>query len=252
MNQMSLPDHAAADSSPREPACQGSRDETPALDLEPPAATPPPAAALPFEPAANESPAAFQAFLCYFDIGEHRSYRRVVKLIGAKHGTLMRWASRFKWQERVRAYQTELLRARLAVQMDARRDQEQLRAERARLFQDAEWQGVEKLLRGAQMLLDRLLNKPPDKLTLADAARALEIASKIGRLATGLKSEPTTPASQVNVNLQLEIESAIQKVYGPIVDVEPVAAPCQSVVGPTIPCGPPPSPAQPLGGRGPG
>jgi len=180
---------------------------------------------LPFQPAPNESHKAFETFLCYFDIGQNRSFAKVAKLTGVNLNSVKMWAHRFDWRERVRAYNTELLRARLAVETDARRNQAELRAQRALQFQDAEWKAAEKLLRAAQNALDILIHTTPEKLSLADVARALEIASKLGRLATGLATEQIAHGGEVNVNLQLEIESAIKKVYGSTVEVEssPVA-----------------------------
>jgi hypothetical protein len=174
---------------------------------------------LPFTPAANESHKAFETFLCYFDIGQNRSFARVASLTGVNLGTIKMWARRFAWRDRVRAYNTELLRARLAVETDARRNQAELRAQRALHFQDAEWKAAEKLLRAAQNALDLLIQTPPEKLSLFDVARGLEIASKLGRLATGLTTEHIAHSGELNLNLQLEIESAIKKVYGPVLDI---------------------------------
>jgi hypothetical protein len=180
------------------------------------------ASPIPFEPAANESHKAFETFLCYFDIGQNRSFAKVAKLSGVNLNSVKMWAHRFDWRERVRAYNTQLLRSRLDVETTARRNQAELRASRAALFQDAEWKAAEKLLRAAQNALDVLLHKPPEKLHLSDVARALEIASKLGRLATGLTTEHVAHSGEMNVNLQLEIESAIKKVYGAVVEVEEV------------------------------
>jgi hypothetical protein len=191
---------------------------------EDPSTTPPPPTALPFAIAVNESHKAFDAFLCYFDIGQNRSFARVAKLTGVNLNSVKMWANRFGWRARVRAYNTELLRARLAVETDARRNLAQLIADRALYFQDAEWKAAEKLLQAAQVALDVLRTRPPEKLTLTDAARATEIASKLGRLATGLSTEHVAHSGGVNVNFQLEIEAAIKKVYGPTVDVPSVPA----------------------------
>ena len=178
---------------------------------------------LPFTPSPTESHKAFETFLCYFDIGQNRSFAKVARLTGVNLNSVKMWAHRFNWRERVRAYNTELLRARLAVETDARRNQAELRAQRALHFQDAEWKAAEKLLRAAQNALDVLIQTTPEKLSLSDVARALEIASKLGRLATGLATEQIAHAGELNVNLQFEIESAIKKVYGPVVDCPSLA-----------------------------
>ena len=201
--------------------------------------------ALPFAPSPGESAKAFETFLCYFDIGQNRSFAKVAKLSGVHLTSVKVWANRYRWRDRVRAYNTELLRTRLAVETDARRNQADLRMQRALLFQDAEWKAAEKLLRAAQGALDVLLITTPEKLTLGDVARALEIASKLGRLATGLSTEHVEHAGEVNVNLQLEIESAIQKVYGPTLEVGQVSKPAGAGDFPVTSSPAPPATLQP-------
>jgi hypothetical protein len=175
---------------------------------------------LPFSPAPGETQKAFETFLSYFDMGQTRSFTKLAKLTGVNVKSIKSWATRFCWQERLRAYHTHLLRARLAMDTDARRNEAELRAERARLLEDAEWKVAEMLLRAAQNTLD-LLIQSPGKRTLTDVARAVEIASKLGRLATGGANEQVAHAGEVNLKFQLEIEDAIRKVYGPIVDATP-------------------------------
>ena len=61
--------------------------------------------------------------------------------------------------------------------------------------------------------------------TLGDVARALELASKLGRLASGLATDKTEVTGEDGGPIRVEFEAALRKVYGPVVDVEalPVA-----------------------------
>ena len=69
-----------------------------------------------------------------------------------------------------------------------------------------------KLLCAADQGLDRLLQEDAVKLTFADVAKALEIASKYARLAAERQS-PGDP--DANTPLSPEFKTALQKIYGP-------------------------------------
>jgi hypothetical protein len=59
--------------------------------------------------------------------------------------------------------------------------------------------------------------------SLADIARLLEVASKLGRMASGLATDSVEQATEVNVNFRAEVAAAVRKVYGEPVEVEVVA-----------------------------
>jgi hypothetical protein len=54
---------------------------------------------------------------------------------------------------------------------------------------------------------------------LADIARMLEVASKLGRLASGLATDKTEITGEDGGPIRLELEAALKKVYGAVVDV---------------------------------
>ena len=73
-----------------------------------------------------------------------------------------------------------------------------------------------KLLCLADQGLGQLLDAPDTKLSFADIARALEIASKFTRQA----SERETPAAPSAGPLEAEFKAALEKIYGAAETVE--------------------------------
>jgi hypothetical protein len=65
---------------------------------------------------------------------------------------------------------------------------------------------------------------------LADISRMLEVASKLGRLASGLATDKTEITGEDGGAIRVELEAALKKVYGqalpgPTVEVEGAPAP---------------------------
>jgi len=56
--------------------------------------------------------------------------------------------------------------------------------------------------------------------TLGDIARILELASTIGRRASGLVTDKTEITGLDGGAIRIELEAALKKVYGDVVDVE--------------------------------
>ena len=182
---------------------------------------------LPFTPHPTESQKAFDCFLCYLDIGENRSLTRVADLTKVNHGTIKYWSRHYLWAERIHAYQAHVLRTRLEIETAAVQDVSRLWAERTATYKEREWAAAEKLLAVAQRHLDNLKDKDPDKITLTDVAKALDIATKIGRLSLGLATQKTEHTTS---EVRIEVNAALDKIYGEplpgeVVDVEAKALP---------------------------
>ena len=62
--------------------------------------------ALKFEQQQNESAKAFAAFALYLSMGPERSTAAVGKALGKSEGLMERWASRWRWTERVASRST--------------------------------------------------------------------------------------------------------------------------------------------------
>jgi hypothetical protein len=175
---------------------------------------PQPSTNLPFQPDPEESADAFAAFLSYLDIGQRRSFKQVAKATGHAFRTVQDWARRFHWTDRVRAWNTHLLHARLAIYTAAQADQASVQARRVALFQAAEFCAADKLLRAAQNALDALLQKNPADTPIAEIARALDIASKIGRLSLDLATARQEVSGPDGIPIQIQIQAALKKIYG--------------------------------------
>ena len=92
-------------------------------------------------------------------------------------------------------------------------------------LRETEWSMHESAIAAAKRGLDEYLKKEKVHANLADIARMLEIASKLGRLATGLDKSNGEKSADAPQTLRVEVTVALEKIYGgEIVDVETVAA----------------------------
>jgi len=218
----------------------------PSSILHPPSSSP-----LPFHPAPDESADAFAAFLAYLDIGQRRSFKQVAKATGHAFRTVQDWARRFHWTDRVRAWNAHLLQARLAVYTAAQADQAAAHSHRIAFFQAAEFAAADKLLRAAQNALDGLLQKTPADTPLAEIARALDVASKIGRLSLDLATAKQELSGPDGIPIQIQVQAALTKIYGQplpgeVVDVEASSAVPGRASVPASPDSPAPEPPKQL------
>lgn len=85
--------------------------------------------------------------------------------------------------------------------------------ERGEQHRHEEWEASQKLLAAARALLRKYLVTQGAKPSLADIARMLELASKLGRLATGLATEKTEISGQDGGPLRVEFRAMLEKVY---------------------------------------
>ena len=179
-----------------------------------------------FEKQARESAKAFAAFSLYLSLGAERSTREVGKKLGKSEGLIERWAAKFDWRSRVAAYATHLaVVEREAIEAVVRGKSAEWETREQKL-RETEWEMHERAIAAAKRGLDAYMEREKVYANLADIARMLEIASKLGRLATGLgdgerRKDDDLPAVRV------EVTGALEKIYGDplpeeIVDVEEV------------------------------
>jgi hypothetical protein len=91
-----------------------------------------------------------------------------------------------------------------------------------------EWRLRCELIETAREALSRWRSKLERCGTLEGIARLLELASRLGRLSSGMATEKAEVTGEVNgvVRVEVEIEAALKKVYGdrepcePVIDVE--------------------------------
>lgn len=167
-----------------------------------------------FEQQSNESAKAFEAFSVYLNLGPERSLAAVGKKLGKSQGLMERWSSRFSWPERVQAHASHLaICERQATEALARvkaaewgRRQQELR--------EREWSLHEKCIAAAERALAAFMEREKVYANLADIARMLEVASKLGRLATGMATDKTEVTGEDGAPVRIEVSLALEKIYG--------------------------------------
>jgi hypothetical protein len=184
---------------------------------------------LPFEQQPRESDKAFAAFNLYLSLGPERSTRTVGKQLGKSEGLIERWAAKFDWRSRVAAHGAHLaLVEREAIEAAARSKAAEWE-KREQQLRETEWTMHERAIAAAKRGLDEYMKREKVYANLADIARMLEIASKLGRLATGLGTDGERRNGDDLPTVRVEVTVALEKIYGEplpgeVVDVEAVPA----------------------------
>jgi hypothetical protein len=186
---------------------------------------------LPFEQQPRESAKAFAAFSLYLSLGAERSTAAVAKELAKSEQLVRRWSAKFGWTDRVAAHGAHLaVVEREAVEAAARGKAAEWECREQKL-RETEWAMHEAAIAAAKKGLAAFMEKDKVYANLADIARMLEIASKLGRLATGLGTEGERRGGDDLPGLRVEVTVALEKIYG---DAE-VAAPPAIVDVQTVP-----------------
>jgi hypothetical protein len=188
---------------------------------------------LPFEQQPRESDKAFAAFSLYLSLGAERSVREVGERLGKSEGLIERWSAKFEWRSRVAAHAAHLaIVEREAIETVARGKAAEW-AKRETQLRETEWAMHERAIAASEKALNAFMDKDKVYANLADIARMLEIASKLGRLATGLgDGEPRKDDD--GPTMRVEVSVALEKIYGEPLPGE-VAAPPAIVDVETVP-----------------
>jgi hypothetical protein len=175
---------------------------------------------LPFEQQPRESNRAFAAFRAYLDLGPQRSLVTLGRKQGRKRSTYSRWCQKFDWPARVRAYTAHLaLLERQTAEATAVRNGVDW-AKRQEQQREEEWQTRTELLALAREVIARW--KSPDEKnrlrcgSLEGIARLLDLASRLGRVSSGLSLDPAHNAkpAEEDAAYMIQIEVALDKIYG--------------------------------------
>ena len=182
--------------------------------------------AMAFEQQSRESNKAFAAFSLYLSLGPERSTAAVAAKLAKSQQLVRRWSAKFGWTERVAAYGTHLaIVEREAVEAAARGKAAEWESREQKL-RETEWAMHERAIAAAKRGLDAYMEREKVYANLADIARMLEIASKLGRLATGLGTEGERKREELPA-VRVEVRVALEKIYGEplpgeVVDVQEV------------------------------
>jgi hypothetical protein len=185
---------------------------------------------LPFEQQPRESDKAFAAFSLYLSLGPERSTAAVAKKLAKSEQLVRRWSAKFGWTDRVAAHGAHLaLVEREAIQALARSKAAEWES-REQQLRETEWSMHERAIAAAKRGLDAYMEREKVYANLADIARMLEIASKLGRLATGLVTDGERRKGDDLPAVRVEVTVALEKIYGEPLPGEVVDA---EVVGET-------------------
>lgn len=171
-------------------------------------------AVLPFEQQQRESAKAFAAFSLYLSLGPERSTAAVASKLAKSEQLIRRWSAKFGWTDRVAAYAAHLaIVEREAIEAVARAKGPQWEARKQQL-RETEWAMHERAIAAAKRGLDEYMKREKVYANLADIARMLEIASKLGRLATGLGTDGERRNGDDLPAVRVEVTVALEKIYG--------------------------------------
>ena len=177
---------------------------------------------LPFEQQPRESNKAFAAFSLYVNLGPERSLATVAQKLHKSVTMLGRWSAKFDWPARVAAHGAHLaVVEREAIEAAARSKAAEWET-REQSLRETEWAMHERAIAAAKRGLDAYMERGKVYANLADIARMLEIASKLGRLATGLGTDGDRRKGDDLPAVRVEVTVALEKIYGEPLPIEVV------------------------------
>ena len=137
---------------------------------------------------------------------------------------LKRWSAKYDWTGRVAAHAAHLAVVEREATEAVARGKAAEWLKRQQEQREEEWALRGELIAAGRKVLERFKDGSRGA-TLGDAARALEIASKLGRLSAGMSTDKTELACDDRGPFWAEMEAALKKVYGAealgeVVDVE--------------------------------
>ena len=146
---------------------------------------------LPFEQQPRESNKAFAAFSLYLSLGPERSLAAVGEKLGKSEGLIERWSAKYDWPARVQAHAAHLGAAELAASEALSRRNGVDWVKRQQEHREEEWRVRCELIEVARIAIARWKENAHRSGNLEGIARLLELASRLGRLASGMATDKT-------------------------------------------------------------
>jgi hypothetical protein len=186
--------------------------------------------ALPFEQLPRETSKAFAAFSVYLELGPQRSLSLVSQKLAKNLQLIKEWSAKFDWPARVAAHTAHMAGVERQAQEAALRAKAAEWLQRQIDLKEREWEMHEKCIAAARRALTAFMERDKVYANLADIARILEVASKLGRMASGLATETVEHTGADGGPIRIELTAALNKIYGEplpgeVVDVETVPVP---------------------------
>jgi hypothetical protein len=124
--------------------------------------------------------------------------------LGDRLSTVKNWASRHNWSARLQAFNSTLLHQEAAAAVESRKHKAAAWAQRLSDFREQEWDASQKLLAAACCFLESFADADVQKMTIAQASRAIRVSSQMGRAAlTGIEAPPSTEPALSPVQVQM-------------------------------------------------
>ncbi len=167
-----------------------------------------------FEQQPKESDKAFAAFRTYLELGAQRSLQATGDKLGKSKNMMEKWSRKFDWCTRVQAHASHLadIERKSAEAMAVQNGTDW--AARQQQHREDEWQTRSELIALAREAIERWKKSPARCGTLEGIARLLDLASRLGRVSSGLLLEPEDKPVQEDGALLIQIDLAIEKIYG--------------------------------------
>jgi hypothetical protein len=148
----------------------------------------------PWERQNDESQKAFEAFKQYAEMGAKRSVRQlgVEQGRGSNPSVLQRWSMAHQWVARAAEFDRHIAALALQAEEKAIEGRAGRWAELAEQLRMQEWEIAQRLIEKAKSILDKLEGEAG---SLGEAARLIDLASKLGRLACGVATTTDVPAA---------------------------------------------------------
>ena len=181
--------------------------------------------AMTFEQQPKESDKAFAAFAMYLSMGPERSLRAVGHKLGKSQALMERWSARFDWPARVQAHASHLATVEREASEAMARVKSAEWLTRQQMIREREWEMHEKCIEAARRGLKAFMEREKVYANLSDISRILEVASRLGRLASGMPTDRTEVTGEDGGPIRLELTAALNKIYGDVVDMEMTPVP---------------------------
>jgi hypothetical protein len=139
--------------------------------------------------------------------------------LGKSVWQMEKWSKAHNWVERIRMQEEHLAEVATARAEELAKATAETWAAREEQHREEEWKLREEVLGLARRAIERWNEQERRCGTLEGIGRLIELASRLGRLSTGMPTDRTERRTEnTNVSLEMAISAAVAKVYGGDVD----------------------------------
>ena len=170
--------------------------------------------AMAFERQPRETSKAFAAFSAYLGMGPERSLAAVGAKLGKSKVMMEKWSRRFDWPARVVAHGGHLALVEREAAEAVVRAKGVDWAERYAELRESEWRARRELVELAWEVVRRWRARPERCGSLEGLARLLDLMSTLGRRACEVATERKEVTGPDGGPIRIEIEAALDKIYG--------------------------------------